>query len=221
MSKQATAKAGPSKLAPVLDSVRLTEAHHTTNVTAAQGKGKEPVKRKKKAEETGEGPARKKKVVKGDIPVVERSLSRDVDQPMVCVDGSKMTKTSKSSRNTDPSSSKAKLKKAKAPHILSNSLKPSSDHSPPSTLDINPLQLAEMQGMIIESFAVSRASSLPASALYRNITDNRPSLKSERSEEKWMEIIKVALEDGQSNSGVFGKVESSFKVSYIFSCPAV
>ena len=72
--------------------------------------------------------------------------------------------------------------------------------------------MAELQGMIIESFAVSRASSLPPSVLYRSITDNRPSLKNERSQEEWMETIEAALLDGQSNSGVFGKIESSFKV---------
>ncbi|KIM78857.1 hypothetical protein PILCRDRAFT_10796 [Piloderma croceum F 1598] len=187
--KEAAPKAGPSKQAPVVDITRPKEIPLTVGA-----EGKEPVKRKKKAEESGEGPVRKKKKVRKDeSAVVEAS------------------ETAESSRNTDPSSSKPKTKKAKASQIASTSSKSVSDHSPPPTLDFDSVQLTETQGMIIESFAVSRASALPASTLYRSITDNRPSLKSVRSEEQWIKMIEMALEEGQSDSGVFGKVESSFK----------
>jgi len=190
--KEAAPKAGPSQQAPVVDSTRPKETSRAADAVAAEGK--EPVKRKKKAEESGEGPVRKKKkVTKDEATVVEAS------------------ETAKSSRNTDPSSSKAKTKKAKASQTASTSSKSVSDLP---TLDIDSVQLTETQGMIIESFAVSRASALPASTLYRSITDNRPSLKNVRSEEQWMKMIEMALEEGQSDSGVFGKVESSFKVSF-------
>jgi hypothetical protein len=173
----------------------------STSRAAAAAEGKEPVKRKKKVEESGEGPARKKKKARKDeSAAVEASV------------------TAKSSQNTDPSSSKPRTKKAKASQIASTSSNSVSDHhSPPPTLDFDPVQLTETQGMIIESFAVSRASALPASTLYRSITDNRPSLKSVRSEEQWMKMIEMALEEGRSDSGVFGKVESSFKVRMFFS----
>jgi hypothetical protein len=190
--KEAAPKAGPSKPAPVVDFARLKETPRVADAVAAEGK--EPVKRKKKVEESGEGPARKKKkVTKDETPIVE------------------VSETAKSSRNTDPSSSKPKTKKAKASQTASTSSKSVSDQP---TSDIDSVQLTETQGMIIESFAVSRASALPASTLYRSITGNRPSLKSVRSEEQWMKMIEMALEEGQSNSGVFGKVESSFKVSF-------
>ena len=193
--KEAASKAGPSKPAPVVGSTKPRETPRAADAVTAEGK--EPMKRKK-VEETGEGPVRKKKkVAKDESAVVEAS------------------ETAKNDRNTDPSSSKPKTKKAKASQTASTS-KSVSDHSSSPPLDVDSVQLAEVQGMIIESFAASRASTLPASTLYRSITDNRPSLKSVRSEEQWIQVIEMALEEGQSDSGVFGKVESSFKVSFFY-----
>jgi len=209
-SKPIAPKAGPSKQSPSLDTAEPKETHHMNDVIIGRGKDKkERVKRQKKVEEGDEGPVKKKKkVVKDGTTVVKRSISKDADESLVDVEGVEKVKTATSTG--DPSSCKPKTKKAKAPNPMSNSSKPSSNH-PPNALNIDPSQLAELQGMVIESFAVSRASALPVSALYRSITDNRPSLKTEHSQEKWMELIEGALEDGQSNCGVFGKVESSFK----------
>lgn len=188
-------KAGPSKQLPV------SETQYMNDVMINRGNDKkEPAKRQKKAEEGDEGPVKKKKKgVKDGTAVIERSKDSVVDMERL-----EMVKTAKGSRNSPPPSSKSKPKKTKASDPVSNS-------SAPLPLDVDPSRLAELQGMVIESFTVSRASALPASALYRSITDNRPSLKTERSQEEWMELIEAVLEEGQSNSGVFGKVESSFK----------
>ncbi|KAG5640578.1 hypothetical protein DXG03_008046 [Asterophora parasitica] len=74
---------------------------------------------------------------------------------------------------------------------------------------------AEITGMLIETMATSRASCLPASTLYKNVMQSRPALKAERTEKDWMCVILRVLNEGEvstGGSGVFGKVESSFKV---------
>jgi hypothetical protein len=68
---------------------------------------------------------------------------------------------------------------------------------------------AEMCGMLIESLATSRASSLPVSALYKSVMQSRPALKSERTEKEWIGLIEDVLEESESMCGVFGKVDSS------------
>lgn len=78
-----------------------------------------------------------------------------------------------------------------------------------------PLPRAEMEGMLIETLATSRASSLPASTLYSALIAARPALKdvsSTRGEKlgkkEWICAIKAVLEAGRDDSGVFDKVES-------------
>jgi hypothetical protein len=200
MMLEVAPKAGPSRQIPV------AEIPHMAAVVAGQGKGNRgPAKRQKKAEEGDEGPVKKQKVAKDGIAAVERLLP-NINKLQTDDKDLERVKKAKSSRNSDPSSSKAKTKKT-------NPASNSSSHAL-LLLDIDSSQLAELQGMLIESFAVSRASSLPPSALYCSIADSRPSLKSERSQEQWVELIEAVLEEGQSNTGVFGKVESSFKVRF-------
>ena len=74
---------------------------------------------------------------------------------------------------------------------------------------------AEIRGMLIESMATSRASSLPASSLYRAVMQSRPALKAQRSEKEWLAVFELVLKEGQMDGGVFGKVESSGKVSVL------
>jgi hypothetical protein len=68
--------------------------------------------------------------------------------------------------------------------------------------------------MIIEGLATSRASSLPISSLYKIVMQNRPSMKEERSEKEWYHVFERVLQSGVAGhgSGVFGKVDSSYKV---------
>lgn len=72
---------------------------------------------------------------------------------------------------------------------------------------------AEITGMLIECMATSRASSLPISSLYKSVMQCRPSLKAQRSEKEWVAMFRRVLRDGVAGTGVFGKVESSGKVS--------
>ena len=72
---------------------------------------------------------------------------------------------------------------------------------------------ATICGMVIETMATSRASSLPVSSIYRMVMNSQPSLKNERTECEWLRIFGRVLRDGEAGrgSGVFAKVESSGK----------
>ena len=88
-------------------------------------------------------------------------------------------------------------------------------HEPEPALDSETRALlTEIRGMLIECMATSRASCLPISSLYKSVMECRPSLKAQRSEEEWIMVFRKALRSGEAGkgSGVFGKVESSFKV---------
>jgi len=88
-------------------------------------------------------------------------------------------------------------------------------HEPEPPLDPETRALlTEIRGMLIECMATSRASCLPISSLYKSVMECRPSLKAQRSEEEWIQVFRKALRSGEAGrgSGVFGKVESSFKV---------
>ena len=74
----------------------------------------------------------------------------------------------------------------------------------------------ELLGMLIESMATSRASSLPVSSLCRSVLQCRPALVAQRSEKEWLPVFESVLEEGRKSCGVFGKVESSGKVRICF-----
>ncbi|KAF8629301.1 hypothetical protein AX15_003518 [Amanita polypyramis BW_CC] len=71
-------------------------------------------------------------------------------------------------------------------------------------------QDSEIRGMLIESMALSRASSLPVSSLYKSVMQTQPALIAQKSEMEWVSIFRHVLEVGVVG-GVFGKVESSGK----------
>ena len=83
----------------------------------------------------------------------------------------------------------------------------------PATVALN----AEICGMLIETMALSRASSLPLSSLYKMVMQTQPSLRSQRSESEWLIVFTRVLQEGEAGhgSGVFGKVESSGKVCFL------
>jgi len=81
-------------------------------------------------------------------------------------------------------------------------------------LDVEARELhAMVRGLVIETMATSRASSLPASSIFKLVMSSQPSLKSQRPEQDWLRIFERVLRDGAADrgSGVFGKVESSGK----------
>lgn len=207
----------PSKAVVAGSSKPRDVSHRPVKVSVAPETAKhnaDPVKRKAKAEECSEGPTKKKaKVSKQEsAPVID-----DLQTDKAHADTKpKSATTSRKVDKAEPSSSKSKLKKTQ-PTPSSQS---SNDASPATSLDLTPTQLDELQGMLIEAFAVSRASSQPASALYQSMSQSRPSLKTDHSDKEWLQIIEGVLE-AQSQSGMFGKVESSFKVCYYALFPYV
>jgi len=98
--------------------------------------------------------------------------------------------------------------------------------TPDSPLDPETAALhSQICGLLIETMAMSRASSLPVSLLFKLVRQDQPSLKTQRSEWEWVGIFDRVLHAGEVGwgSGVFGKVESSGKVcffSFLYSCSA-
>ncbi|KIM45580.1 hypothetical protein M413DRAFT_24753 [Hebeloma cylindrosporum] len=95
---------------------------------------------------------------------------------------------------------------------------PSHPNSDPDTTPLDPETAAlhaQICGLLIETMAMSRASSLPVSSLFKLVMQDQPSLKTQRSEREWMGIFDRVLHSGEvgRGSGVFGKVESSGKDS--------
>jgi hypothetical protein len=78
----------------------------------------------------------------------------------------------------------------------------------------------EMHGLLIETFATSRASSLPISGLYKAVMQSRPLLQNQKSAEEWKTIIGEVLERGRSpvGSGVFTKVDCNGMVCLFKRC---
>ncbi|KAJ2919968.1 hypothetical protein MD484_g492, partial [Candolleomyces efflorescens] len=72
---------------------------------------------------------------------------------------------------------------------------------------------SEIEGMIIECMATSRASSMPVSMLTRSVLQAHPNLKGERTEKEWRKVLCRVLVNGTAGrgSGIFGKVDSSGK----------
>lgn len=123
-----------------------------------------------------------------------------------------------------PSSRKRSKPHRPLPKASSSSSHPTNidrnDHTPvslptqdPATVALN----AEICGMLIETMALSRASSLPLSSLYKMVMQTQPSLRSQRSESEWQMVFSRVLQEGEAGhgSGVFGKVESSGKVCFL------
>jgi hypothetical protein len=84
------------------------------------------------------------------------------------------------------------------------------------SIDLVPEEIdAEIQGMIIECMATSRASSMPVSLVVRMVLQAHPRLKEQRAEKEWRKVVGRVLVNGMAGrgSGVFGKVDSSGKVS--------
>ncbi|GLB45039.1 hypothetical protein LshimejAT787_1901170 [Lyophyllum shimeji] len=126
---------------------------------------------------------------------------------------------SRQSSATASSTSRSKSPASSSSSASSSSKHPPSDERkprakpPPKDPETQALD-AEICGMLIECMATSRASSLPASTLYKSVMECRPALKAQRSEKEWIAIFERVLHEGEASrggSGVFGKVESSFK----------
>jgi len=119
-----------------------------------------------------------------------------------------------------PSAKKAPSKNAEDPPpsaIKAEDLCPSASFTAASPAELpQDAQNGEIVGMLIESMAASRASSLPVSSLYKSVMQSRPALKAQKSDEEWLTVFLRVLESGIAGrgSGIFGKVDSSGKASH-------
>ncbi|KIL57287.1 hypothetical protein M378DRAFT_171884 [Amanita muscaria Koide BX008] len=68
----------------------------------------------------------------------------------------------------------------------------------------------EIRGILIECMALSRASSMPVSSLYKSVMQTQPALKAQQSETEWACVFQRVLDAGRE-TGLFGMVESSGK----------
>lgn len=144
---------------------------------------------------------------------------------------------------SDTLSSKAKFtrkkKSGRLPTGPSRHTYPDDDDIPRDPNGI-PLADSEICGMIIEGMATSRASSLPISQICRIVLQSQPAMK-EKSEKEWESVFGRVLRSGSrvlsgdstcrgkgigkggfgKGSGVFEKVDSSYKVMWNLCLPDV
>ena len=69
----------------------------------------------------------------------------------------------------------------------------------------------ELRGLLIQTMALSRASSMPASTLLRELCRAQPQMVNERSKDEWIEEIEAVL----SGSDVFGRVQRDGLVRHV------
>lgn len=178
-----------------------------------------------------DGPERKRMKFSDDDKISCSSNSEEPHEEMKSSAGVK--KPSNPSRSEKANSTAARRRKRKSKYVVEESESESSSESsssrpaspvPPRLIcsdgiwrDRNGIAEADAEicGMIIEGMATSRASSLPISQICKIILQSRPSMRAEREEEEWCDVFCRILQSGVSGqgSGVFGKVDSSYKVS--------
>ncbi|KAG6895428.1 hypothetical protein C0992_001271 [Termitomyces sp. T32_za158] len=198
---------------------RFEEDHEEENEPAPKQKKQKQKQKQKKVE--GVMSSQPKRRLEGMASSSSTSTSTSKQKKTLTAHASSSTPSQSSSRSQSPSPSSSKSPSrednASQPQSPKNKSTPQSPTSlpPPPLPDPESAALhAEIRGMLIESMAASRASSLPASALYRSTMQCRPSLGALRSEKEWVRIIERVLGEGEAAAGgcgVFGKVESSFK----------
>jgi len=171
-------------------------------VIRGNGLGKEEKEKRKMDMGTdNEGPVRKKaKVAMSEGEKSEKAGKRKTSNDQQGSPRRRKSTSSKSNREDDLELSG------------SASVAPTCSTSNPSPIAPTDPVHNEICGMLIETLAMSRASSLPASALYKALVQRRPTLKSERTDGEWVTVIEDVLEEAQSQCGVF---DSSGMVCFI------
>lgn len=79
-----------------------------------------------------------------------------------------------------------------------------------TSLDLEPEERLELIGMVIETLAMTRASSMDGEGVWRGVVDIRPNLLTKRSKREWMKVLYEVLDNG-AKKGFFGTVASSGK----------
>jgi hypothetical protein len=146
-----------------------------------------------------------------------RSLSILVSDVIDDCSGSKSKKESRSCKRRSkedqaaPSCSKRPRKRKAPTKIDGDNAAELSSCSISTVLTAYP----ELPGLVIETLAMSRASSQTIPVLCNGLLQNRPTFKEERARKDWELILHEILEGGRRKSGVFEKIESRGRV-YIF-----
>lgn len=70
----------------------------------------------------------------------------------------------------------------------------------------------EMGGFLIQAMALSRASSMPASSLLREVLRENPQLVNKRSKDTWLELVNEVLR----SSNVYGRIDREGMVRLIY-----
>jgi hypothetical protein len=134
------------------------------------------------------------------------------------------------SRSVSPAPSLPEQGGLKESRARSKSSRPSTDNNMIDWDVLAPLPISELEGMIIETLATSRATSLSASALWEALVRSRPALKttarrtsshtcsgsgseavdtSPLNKREWVQLLVYILAAGHLSNGLFGRVESS------------
>jgi hypothetical protein len=205
-------------------------------------RGERPIKKKRKVDdEEEEGgdviPSRSQKSKKRTEMEVENvdsnsthaGLKKKRNLKRGDGDGHTITSARTTKRaDNNPRPSKTKSNRRSSSTIYSSSedeaeddTNPPNTTSTPSSPPLDPETAAlhaQICGLLIETMAMSRASSLPVSSLFKLVMQDQPSLKTQRSEREWVGIFDTVLHAGEvgRGCGVFGKVESSGKVCVFF-----
>jgi hypothetical protein len=231
MASTSTTTAPDAKSKPVKEK-RKKDTERMVREKERGGEG--PIKKKRKVEEEEEGdvmPSKTQKSKKRTETEVENVDSNSTHaglkkkRTMKRGDGDGHAATS--SRTTKRADNSRHPPKAKSIRRSSSTIYSSDDEddaSPSHTTPDFPLDPetaalhSQICGLLIETMAMSRASSLPVSSLFKLVMQDQPSLKTQRSEREWVEIFDRVLHAGEvgRGSGVFGKVESSGKVCFAF-----
>lgn len=88
---------------------------------------------------------------------------------------------------------------------------PRRDPSPSISVPLSAAEHEELVGMVVETLAMTRASSMDGEGVWRGVVDTRPHLKTKRSKAEWKQVLYEVLGCG-AGAGYFGTVASSGKV---------
>lgn len=71
------------------------------------------------------------------------------------------------------------------------------------TVTVDPTEHAELSGLLVQAMALSRASSMPASSLHRELLRENPHLTERREKHLWIALIESVL----ASHPYFGRIE--------------
>ncbi|TDL25995.1 hypothetical protein BD410DRAFT_560374 [Rickenella mellea] len=87
--------------------------------------------------------------------------------------------------------------------VDNNTLSPSDPPPPLAEEDADAVAKRDMRGFLIQAMAISRASSMPASSLLREVLREQPQVGAQRTKKAWLVLLSEVL----SASEVFGRIE--------------